>query len=239
VCSDFGLARESGEVVCNSYIKAKYRVFRAHRLDWPGMFSASTRLEHTSGPTVFHGDCYRALFLGNFVNTSSMLLRREVVSRAGRFAAGRMTQEDYDYWLRVANAGDLAYVDAPLLFFRQRGGQLTSEGQKVQIAVDTVEVLLRVEHHARRRLGPRIVAERLAERFRELAIAMMSADRKSESRNALKRAQAYNGFSLQGIALHLWLLLPRPVTALALSVARILRRRRNGTAAGRFGRYTA
>lgn len=189
VCCEFGMADETGRILEPRYIKRKYRVFSAYGLDWPTMFPRSEPLDGAApSDRLFHGDAYRALFLGNFINTSSILLRRAAVEAAGRFTLGRRTQEDYEYWLRVAAAGDLGYLDVPLLLFRRRPNQLTADDQKLRIAQDTIDVVRAEAPSAEARLGRALVAGRLGDRFRALALAHLGAGAPREARQALGEA---------------------------------------------------
>jgi glycosyltransferase involved in cell wall biosynthesis len=232
VCCDFGLVSERGEPLQPRYIKQKYRVFSAYRLDWPAMFPQRSRLEtivdETGGPAVvYHGDVRRALFLGNFVNTSSILLKRDAVDGVGRFTRGRRTQEDYEFWLKLAARGPLAFLDLPLLFFRRRPNQLTSDDQKLRVASDTADVVSAAAAEVRAVFGDAIVNRRLGDRYRALAMAELGAGRPpAEARATLKRAWRESGPQASTLALYAWSCLPLGVANAARMGVRTLLGRR-------------
>ncbi|MGE3508295.1 MAG: glycosyltransferase family 2 protein [Vicinamibacterales bacterium] len=229
VCCEFGMADESGRIVETRYIKRKYRVFADHRLDWPAMFPHSEPVPADSrSGTLYYGDAYRALFLGNFVNTSSIVLRRTAIEKAGRFTVGRRTQEDYEYWLRVAAAGALGYIDAPLLLFRRRPNQLTADDQKLRIARDTADVIRAESRRAESRLGRALVAQRLADRYRALALACLGAQSRREARQALAEAWRAGGHRPATLGLYLLSWVPDSL----VSVLRAQRRRLTGGGTG-------
>ena len=58
------------------------------------------------------------LFLDNFIATSSVMVRKECITKAGRFDPSLVPAEDYDMWLRISSEDEVDYVDAPLVKFR-------------------------------------------------------------------------------------------------------------------------
>lgn len=59
-----------------------------------------------------------SLLFGNYITTSSALVRRSVLDRAGLFPVGQMGGEDWDLWLRIARASSIAYVAEPVVAYR-------------------------------------------------------------------------------------------------------------------------
>ena len=221
VCADFSLVSERGEERQRSYVKGKYRVFRSYGLDWPDIFPA--RLELADGACVYHGRPLPSLFLGNFVNTSSVLLRRRAVERAGEFSATLRTQEDYEYWLRVAAGGGVAYVDRPLLAFRRREGQLTAADQYVRLTEDMLTVVLAMAPAARGVMTTARISDRICERAVAVAKARLVAGDASGARRALRTAFAHRAFSPLPAVVWAWSWLPARV---ADNVRRSVRGRR-------------
>jgi len=228
VCSDFGLVDELAEPLRDRFIKQKYRVFSAYKMDWPDIFPETLDLRASKGEAdgavrVFHGDALRALFLGNFVNTSSIVVRRVAIEEVGRFTVGRRTQEDYECWLKIARRGPLAFVDTPLLFFRRRPNQLTSDDQRLRIAQDIVDVIAEASERLRPQLGDRLVNRRLGERLVALALAQLGAERAGEARVTLRGALRVTGVQVWPMALFLWSYLPRSIEQGVHRVVRYVR----------------
>ncbi len=69
---------------------------------------------------LIEGDIFESLLLGNFITTSSVLLRREVFDEVGQFSADPLLPpaEDWDLWLRVAHAHRAAACRTPLVRYR-------------------------------------------------------------------------------------------------------------------------
>jgi len=222
VCSDFDLVDHTGALVQERFVKDKYRVFRAHGVDWPDVFPERLTVTGGGGEVdVFFGDAFPVLFRGNFVNTSSMLIRRAAIDAAGRFTATRLTQEDYELWLKLALRGPMAYVDGPLLFFRRRPDQLTRVGRNTRIAQDVADVVMDIAEPARQRLGEREVARRVSEVLRRLASAHLGSRQPIAARRVLARSYATVGLDLRAVPLYCWTWVP---AALSDGLRRVLRR---------------
>jgi glycosyltransferase involved in cell wall biosynthesis len=207
VCSDFWVA---GDDRRRSFIRRKYRVFSAYRLDWPAIFASRLYLRRGT-LEAWVGRAFGPLFLGNFVNTSSVLLRRRVVERVGGFAEHLRTQEDYEYWLRIARDGAFAVVDRPLLAFRYRPDQLTAPDQRLRLAQDVLTVIERMLPHAAGVLSPALIAERMSERYAAVAVALLAARQQAHGRQLLRRAFAHRPLSVLASGLLVWSFLPHRV----------------------------
>ncbi len=64
---------------------------------------------------------------GNCIQTSSVLMRREVCRSVGHFDESLRACEDWDYWLRVARACDIDFVPARLTRMRQHAVRLSRD----------------------------------------------------------------------------------------------------------------
>ncbi|MGH9107098.1 MAG: glycosyltransferase family 2 protein, partial [Acidimicrobiales bacterium] len=60
--------------------------------------------------------------------SSTVLVARRVLDEAGSFCAELRTNEDWDFWARLANHAPLVYVDSPLVACRQWDGQASLDG---------------------------------------------------------------------------------------------------------------
>ena len=228
VCCDFSQVSEDGSVRDERHIKRKYRVFSAYGLDWPSMFPQQETLSSSDGPvTVYFGDVFGALFRGNFVNTSSIVVRRAAIE-SGPFTTGRRTQEDYELWLKLALQGSMAYIDHPLLLFRRRPNQLTSDDQRLRVVQDTADALLSVADRARERLGEAVVNERVADLYYTLAKALLGSRQSSAARTALGRAYAQSGLAPRVASLDAWSWMPAAVGDGIRRGYRLMRHRPSG-----------
>jgi glycosyltransferase involved in cell wall biosynthesis len=71
------------------------------------------------------GDIAAALFMRNFVVTSSVVMRRRLFEEAGGFEESLASSEDYDLWLRLAERHEAIYVDGVLGSYRTNGQGLS------------------------------------------------------------------------------------------------------------------
>ena len=68
---------------------------------------------------------------GNQVSTSAVLVRREVLLKAGAFDERFRGPEDYDLWMRVAADGRIVKMDAVVARYRPRLGSLCMDGRRL------------------------------------------------------------------------------------------------------------
>jgi glycosyltransferase involved in cell wall biosynthesis len=80
--------------------------------------------ELQSEVTVMHaGDVFVPLLLeGNFMTSSSVMIRRDVFQELGGFLTTEKNAEDWDLWLRVAARHPVAYCAEPLVRYRFHAG---------------------------------------------------------------------------------------------------------------------
>lgn len=76
---------------------------------------------------VFQAPFVYELFNSDFVNTSTVMVRREVLDRVGTFDESFVIGEDYDLWLRVGLHTRMAFVESPLGLLRTHNGHLTGD----------------------------------------------------------------------------------------------------------------
>ena len=119
------------------------------------------------------GDLSSAMFMGNFVVTSSVLMRREAVEAAGRFdPAMGQAMEDYDLFWRICERGLAGFLDVPAVSMR-RGGEdhlIAAQGRMAQSDLKALEKYLS-RHPEGPRLDRRLVTHRLKEAYERVGIA--------------------------------------------------------------------
>lgn len=95
-----------------AFVHSAYR-----EIDGKGRAIGERHPERTTG--VRGGrSTFRRLLHGNFVQHSGTLIRREAYEAVGGYD-GRLTNSiDWDLWLRLAKASDVAYIDEPLYAYR-------------------------------------------------------------------------------------------------------------------------
>jgi glycosyltransferase involved in cell wall biosynthesis len=81
----------------------------------------------SGGGTLPSGNILVDLVQNNFVATSTVLIDREVVQRAGGFDVDLRVGEDWMLWLRAARLTEASYVPAVLVRYRIHAGSMGSD----------------------------------------------------------------------------------------------------------------
>ena len=99
-----------------------FPMFRELRVSPTTFFSsclAETSVDAVGGPvTVFHGDVYPALFLGNFALPSAALVNRAEFLSAGGFDESLRLAEDTEFFHRLSARASVAVSMSPLVGYR-------------------------------------------------------------------------------------------------------------------------
>ena len=72
------------------------------------------------------------LAVKNYLATSSILVRRELVQRIGEFDTALCGPEDHDYWLRVVDVASIAILPTPLTGYRSVPGSLSKRATSME-----------------------------------------------------------------------------------------------------------
>ena len=104
------------------YIDESGRVLRQHR---------------SAGPRGRRRSLAR-LVRDNYINGSTVLVRKKVLDDVGMLDEGDLYSPDFDLWFRIATLYELAYVPVPLVRYRLHAGQSSSHTSEMQQAHDQV-----------------------------------------------------------------------------------------------------
>jgi glycosyltransferase involved in cell wall biosynthesis len=110
---------------------------------------------HTDYINSGHDECTTYLFLNNSIpNASAVLLRREVLDRAGGVAHDMQLTGDWMTYVKVLSISDVAFVSAPLNYYRQHASTVRSQlaGNKVPRRETRRVQRMLVKRYGRRRL---------------------------------------------------------------------------------------
>jgi glycosyltransferase involved in cell wall biosynthesis len=107
----------------------------------------------------------RGLLYENFIGTSGVVIRRQLVSELGGFDESLPNGDDLDLWFRLAHRGDAVYCPSVGYSYRIRAASV-ARGTTTRTALSRIKVLRRErarwhQRRARRQLNRRI-AENLA-----------------------------------------------------------------------------
>ena len=83
-----------------------------------------------------HKEKVKALISGNFITTSSVIIKNDVIKKVGIFNENDILKvsEDYDYWIRIIKFFDFACVPESLVRYRYHNNQLSKKELEMCIA---------------------------------------------------------------------------------------------------------
>lgn len=87
------------------------------------------------------GDAYEALVQGNFVHPPTVMFRRDVFDRAGGFDTSLRWTSDWEWFIRAARCGPVAFVDHPLLAYRISPSQMSGGANTLGASLECLAVL--------------------------------------------------------------------------------------------------
>jgi len=136
-----------------------------------------------SNVVVPAGETFVALLRGNFVFSSSALVRRALLELHGAFDPDPRLRGslDYDLWLRLAPHARFAYVDEPLVGYRVHAAQMSGDVSEMNVGALTA-----LENA--RRLYPELVRVHEFEWSRYVGILRCTSGLPGRGRRELFRA---------------------------------------------------
>lgn len=93
---------------------------------------------------VRHGAAYRALAHGNFLHPPTLMFRRTLIDRIGNFDPAARSMCDWDWIVRAAAVGEVAFIERELLDYRLSPTQMSSPRHRVRATLDTLLVAERI-----------------------------------------------------------------------------------------------
>lgn len=196
VWSDMSALDPQGHLLQQAYLRTFYTAHRRVRLEDVLLDAGELRdycaaAQGWGAARVLRGDLFSAMFLGNLVHTSTVLLRRSRLAAAGGFDTRlRRSGEDYEFHLRTCSLGPVAYIDAPSTLYRTGAAdQLTLDEYGVDMARNTVATLHRwlVAAGTRVTLEPQVLRARLATVYGWLGEEEFRRGRVADARRHLAR----------------------------------------------------
>lgn len=231
VFTDFSVVNPKDELLENRGMKKQYPIFKNYKMTMDKIFLFRDHLRAESlfdnqinKIDVYHGNIFKSLFLGNFIKTSSIVIRKEAIGDVGKFNPSLRTQEDYEYFLRLSEKFDLGYIDHPLVFIRSRPGQLTGEDQREEIARKSLEVIQRISSGMGAILSKKLLRRRLADKYRSLALVYLGKERNGEARSVIAESIRTYPFDLKTILLYCWCFIPAKLGIFLKDIAKHLLR---------------
>jgi glycosyltransferase involved in cell wall biosynthesis len=158
------------------------------------------------------GDAFYPLFRNNFIHTSSVLVRREVLARSGLFDPSLRGSEDIELWLRLARLGPFVGVDEVLVAVRRHEANTTKTLEFVRHQVRATRLMwLRWGKDA---AAAGLLRQRLGRCCWDLAHAELAHGNYKQSRAAYWESVRHGHRRAGGLARAALLALPRGLVAM-------------------------
>jgi glycosyltransferase involved in cell wall biosynthesis len=145
------------------------------------------------------GDVFCALLQGNFILTSSVLVRRLVLAQAGLFRSDLRGGEDIELWLRITRLMPFTMVREPLVFKRRHDANITNAADYVTLSADTWKVI-NFEHRDVCGEARSLIDSGLATRLFESALHSLRAGDVARARHAFAEVPWTRGNALRLMA---------------------------------------
>lgn len=162
---------------------------------------------------VCHGPAYEELAHDNFMHPPTLMFRRELLraDQAGSFEDEARSMCDWDWIVRAARCGEVAFIERALIDYRLSASQMSSPRHRVRATVDTLRVAERICQR-----DPELYLRQLPLFLRELggfcldaADALIETDRLEAARMLLRSSTRFGCLDLRTLRLLAKLLTPR------------------------------
>jgi glycosyltransferase involved in cell wall biosynthesis len=128
---------------------------------------------------------YRELLVFNRFQTSTVLVRADVLERCGGFASARDGAEDWDMWLRCALFGPVVKLDVPLVVYRDEPASYSKD--LLRLYTSMLTVLDR--ERSGTSLNANAFARVLAWHYLRFAVAFVRTGQRQQARRTLRDAR--------------------------------------------------
>jgi len=156
----------------------------------------------------YRGNVFSELLLENFINTQTVLIRKQAFDSLDTFFDGRLILSgDYDAYLRISHGWKVDYVDKPLARYRVHRG---SRGWRDAGKLATVEIDLMMDSLRKTVSGfEKNYSEgiRLLKRRRDIQLSLLDWE-SGDKKKARTRLHAYLRDSIACIILYLMTYMP-------------------------------
>lgn len=193
---------DSSETLHERGLRNLYPIFNRNNWDVSDIFDRQelVGIRPDAQLTMHSGNVFESLFHGNFILTSTLVVRRSVVEQIGYFREQLLTNEDYEFFLRLARNSTLAYVDAPLVRYRRHTNQLTNKKNNVKILRAVKQILAENQSYFEAANCDRIFDKRYAQVLTELGKAELVVGRQQVARQNFLMAIRKDGLSTSRVA---------------------------------------
>lgn len=196
---DFTMVRD-GEVLAersSESVHSLFPVFRRGKITMAEILAdhrqvalPETAGEWSSAP-VYTGNALYWLMMGNFIQPSTLLIKRELFLESGGFDVEFRVAEDTELFLRLSKSVDYSYIDLPLMTYEVRGGSLLHANLLLTVVSGTRALVRhcvddREVHDRYRERIDRAVARKYARLGYFYLSELMNSKARSSAREALR-----------------------------------------------------
>lgn len=215
---------EAGEAVPGSSLRSIF-TFRA---GFEELFEHRIALSEVApghaGGTLYWGDVYDGMVVGNIVLPSAAIITRARLQDVGGYDETLpVSGEDFDFFLRTARAGPVAFVDVPTVLKQaDRPDALTHPSRRLQLARNYLTTMEGALHRdaGRIRLAPEVVRGARAYGYAWAGQAYLESADAPAARRHLRRSLRLAPGRPRTYALLALALVPGPLVARAIYLLR-------------------
>jgi len=214
---EFDAFEDNGQHVMRGYSARYYACIRQAPHGVRSLLPLHDELETVWGERfgVCHGPAYEQLAHGNFMHPPTLMFRRELLreDQAGSFEDEARSMCDWDWIVRAARCGNVAFIEQALIDYRLSARQMSAPRHRVRATIDTLHVAERICQH-----DPELYLRQLPKFLHELgafcqdaADALIETDRIEAARMLLRSLTRFGRLDRQSLRLALKLLTPHRV----------------------------
>jgi GT2 family glycosyltransferase len=214
IWTDMEAIGPDGGVIRRQFLRTMYRASYRWFPSSESLFSRSAPLELVcpgvlptrSDRRVYCGDISSQMIMGNLVHTSTVLMRRSRLEKAGGFDESLTPSgEDFDFHLRTCQAGPVAFADVSSIEYRVGAADRLSRPEyNIHIArnfLRTIEPMLR-DGAARIHLPASMLAAVQAEAHAWIGRESLAIGDRLSARKHLARSLRYRAFAPYAMSLY-------------------------------------
>ena len=140
---------------------------------------------------------YYQLLAGNFINTSTVMVRLTAIAKSGVFSADFSGAEDYDLWLRLAKSGEFGHVCTVLATYRKHQFNTTKTTSYSRQEANFCNRLWRNSQHDPKACA--LLKPKMARVFRKLGNREWQDGRYTHARQAIQKSMKYGDYRWKSV----------------------------------------
>lgn len=139
-----GLAESTGEWVAfcdadDEWFKGKLliqsKLFSSYAWSYTDSYYVgvdyTTPIKRSEQSNLLQGDIHSVLIKENFLTTSSIIIKKDILAEMGGFDESMAALEDWDLWLNIARLHPIGFVNQPLLNYLVVDGSTSRKARKM------------------------------------------------------------------------------------------------------------